>query len=97
MISKSLEHMHNFFPRINLLAEIYELDKIIAGYVVNVHRNMVFFARDASLYFVKKSSTLSGAPNGSCGADSLQKNDSWLLSPQLAWLSIKGLNKSKPL
>ncbi len=55
MITTQLEAMYNFFPRINLLAEIYEPDKVIAGHVVDVHRNIVFFAKDASLYFLKKS------------------------------------------
>ena len=50
--------MHNFFPRINLLAEIYKPDKKIAELVVDVHYNMVFFARDAAFYFVKKSRML---------------------------------------
>lgn len=54
-ISKQMEEMYNFFPRVDVLAKVYEPEKNIAQYIVTMHRNIVLFAVDAAEYFSKKS------------------------------------------
>ncbi|RVX69196.1 hypothetical protein B0A52_07172 [Exophiala mesophila] len=55
LITDQLEYMHAFFPKINLLAEIYKPDQKIAELVIDVHHEIILFARDAAEYFLKRS------------------------------------------
>ncbi len=53
-ITTQLESVVDCFPRINLLAEVYPGEEVERR-VLEVHSEVIFFARDATDYFLHSS------------------------------------------